>query len=289
MVSIITINYNGWQDTCELIASLKQFETYPYEVIVVDNASRGDDVERIRSMYPEVLVVCSDRNLGFAGGNNLGYNYAQGDYILFLNNDMVLKQAMLRPMVERLSDKRIGGVSPGIYYLRKPDRMQYYGYRDMTSITLKHTTEPFDFLRKEEFLQPKETEVLHGGAMMVRRDVINRVGKMTEVYFLFYEEFDWSRRIREAGYILYYEPMSIVFHKESMSIPSATPFREYYMARSRVIFARRNNKGWRRLLSCCYLLFLVMPKKGMAFAKNRRMDLLRATFQGTCSGFCKSL
>lgn len=289
MVSIITINYNGWQDTCELIASLKQFETYPYEVIVVDNASRGDDVERIRSMYPEVLVVCSDRNLGFAGGNNWGYNYAQGDYILFLNNDMVLKQAMLRPMVERLSDKRIGGVSPGIYYLRKPDRMQYYGYRDMTSITLKHTTEPFDFLRKEEFLQPKETEVLHGGAMMVRRDVINRVGKMTEVYFLFYEEFDWSRRIREAGYILYYEPMSIVFHKESMSIPSATPFREYYMARSRVIFARRNNKGWRRLLSCCYLLFLVMPKKGMAFAKNRRMDLLRATFQGTCSGFCKSL
>ena len=83
MVSIITINYNGWQDTCELIASLKQFETYPYEVIVVDNASRGDDVERIRSMYPEVLVVCSDRNLGFAGGNNWGYNYAQGDYILF--------------------------------------------------------------------------------------------------------------------------------------------------------------------------------------------------------------
>ena len=289
MVSIITINYNGWQDTCELIASLKQFETYPYEVIVVDNASRGDDVERIRSMYPEVLVVCSDRNLGFAGGNNWGYNYAQGDYILFLNNDMVLKQAMLRPMVERLSDKRIGGVSPGIYYLRKPDRMQYYGYRDMTSITLKHTTEPFDFSRKEEFLQPKETEVLHGGAMMVRRDVINRVGKMTEVYFLFYEEFDWSRRIREAGYILYYEPMSIVFHKESMSIPSATPFREYYMARSRVIFARRNNKGWRRLLSCSYLLFLVMPKKGMIFVQKKRMDLLRATFQGTCSGLLKSL
>ena len=289
MVSIITINYNGWQDTCELFASLKQFETYPYEVIVVDNASQGDDVERIRSMYPEILVVCSGRNLGFAGGNNLGYDYAQGNYILFLNNDMVLKQAMLRPMVERLSDKRIGGVSPGIYYLQKPDRLQYYGYRDMTSITLKHTTESFDISRKEDFLHPKETEVLHGGAMMVRRDVINSVGKMTEVYFLFYEEFDWSRRMREAGYILYYEPMSIVFHKESMSIPPATPFREYYLSRSRVIYARRNGKGWRRLLSCCYLLFLVMPKKGMVFAKNKRMDLLRATFQGTCSGFCKSL
>lgn len=286
MVSIITINYNGWRDTCELLTSLKQFEDYSYEVIVVDNASRGDDVGRIRSAHPDAIVVCSDRNLGFAGGNNLGYSYANGDYILFLNNDMVLKRAMLRPMVERLSDKKIGGISPCIYYWYKPEQIQYYGYRDMTPITLKHATEPFDASRREEFLQPKQTEVLHGGAMMVRRDVIERVGKMTEVYFLFYEEFDWSRRMREAGYILYYEPMSQVYHKESMSIPHATSFREYYLARSRMIYARRNCKGWRKWLACYYLLFLVMPRKMMVFAKEKRPDLLPATFRGTCSGIC---
>lgn len=286
MVSIITINYNGWRDTCELLTSLKQFEDYSYEVIVVDNASRGDDVGRIRSAHPDAIVVCSDRNLGFAGGNNLGYSYANGDYILFLNNDMVLKRAMLRPMVERLSDKKIGGISPCIYYWYKPEQIQYYGYRDMTPITLKHATEPFDASRREEFLQPKQTEVLHGGAMMVRRDVIERVGKMTEVYFLFYEEFDWSRRMREAGYILYYEPMSQVYHKESMSIPHATSFREYYLARSRMIYARRNCKGWRKWLACYYLLFLVMPRKMMVFAKEKRPDLLSATFRGTCSGIC---
>ena len=286
MVSIITINYNGWRDTCELLTSLKQFEDYSYEVIVVDNASRGDDVGRIRSAHPDAIVVCSDRNLGFAGGNNLGYSYANGDYILFLNNDMVLKRAMLRPMVERLSDKKIGGISPCIYYWYKPEQIQYYGYRAMTPITLKHATEPFDASRREEFLQPKQTEVLHGGAMMVRRDVIERVGKMTEVYFLFYEEFDWSRRMREAGYILYYEPMSQVYHKESMSIPHATSFREYYLARSRMIYARRNCKGWRKWLACYYLLFLVMPRKMMVFAKEKRPDLLSATFRGTCSGIC---
>lgn len=286
MVSIITINYNGWRDTCELLTSLKQFEDYSYEVIVVDNASRDDDVGRIRSAHPDAIVVCSDRNLGFAGGNNLGYSYANGDYILFLNNDMVLKRAMLRPMVERLSDKKIGGISPCIYYWYKPEQIQYYGYRDMTPITLKHATEPFDASRREEFLQPKQTEVLHGGAMMVRRDVIERVGKMTEVYFLFYEEFDWSRRMREAGYILYYEPMSQVYHKESMSIPHATSFREYYLARSRMIYARRNCKGWRKWLACYYLLFLVMPRKMMVFAKEKRPDLLSATFRGTCSGIC---
>lgn len=284
MVSIITINYNGWQDTCELLTSLKQFEDYPHEVIVVDNDSQGDDAELIRSAHPDAIVVCSNHNLGFAGGNNLGYSYANGDYILFLNNDMVLKSAMLRPMVERLSDKKIGGVSPCIYYLYKPEQIQYYGYCDMTPITLKHTTEPFDSCHRENFLQPKQTEVLHGGAMMVRRDVIERAGKMTEVYFLFYEEFDWSRRIREAGYVLYYEPMSQVYHKESMSIPHATPFREYYLARSRMLYARRNCEGWRKWLACSYLLLFAMPKKMMTFAGRKRRDLLLATFRGTYSG-----
>lgn len=165
MVSIITVNYNGWKDTCDLIASLKQFETYPYEVIVVDNASCGDDVKQIRLAYPDVIVLSSERNLGFAGGNNLGYQYAKGDYIFFLNNDMVVKEPMLAPMVAKLKNDDYAGVSPCIIYLYKPERIQYYGYKDMTSITLKHTTESFDFTRRDCFLQPKETEVLHGGAI----------------------------------------------------------------------------------------------------------------------------
>ena len=278
MVSIITVNYNGWKDTCDLIASLKQFETYPYEVIVVDNASCGDDVKQIRLAYPDVIVLSSERNLGFAGGNNLGYQYAKGDYIFFLNNDMVVKEPMLAPMVAKLKNDDYAGVSPCIIYLYKPERIQYYGYKDMTSITLKHTTESFDFTRRDCFLQPKETEVLHGGAMMVRRDVIIKVGVMTEIYFLFYEEFDWSRRLREAGYKLFYEPTSVVYHKESMTIKPQTPIREYYLTRSRMIYARRNCKGWRKLLSCFYQCFAVLPKKTLSYACKRRFDLILAVW-----------
>ena len=116
MVSIITVNYNGWKDTCELIASLKKYERYPYEVIVVDNASAGDDVHEICVRCPDVNVVCSDKNLGFAGGNNLGYQSAKGDYLLFLNNDIIIKSAILEPMVRRLQDPAIGGVSPMIRF-----------------------------------------------------------------------------------------------------------------------------------------------------------------------------
>lgn len=289
MVSIITINYNGWKDTCELITSLKMYETYPYEVIVVDNASKGDDASLIKSAHPDITIVHSERNLGFAGGNNLGYQYAKGNFLLFLNNDMIIKAPILAPLVNRLENNSFAGVSPCIVFLYQPELIQYYGYKDMTSITLKHTTESFNLSCWEHFLQPKETEVLHGGAMMVRRDVIEKVGKMTEIYFLFYEEFDWSRRMREAGYKLFYEPTSVVYHKESMSIPKATLLREYYLTRARMIYARRNCSGRDKLLACLYQLLFVAPKKIMFFLIKRRFDLAKAVWRGMISGLTLQL
>lgn len=284
MVSIITINYNGWQDTCELIASLKQYETYPYELIVVDNASVGKDVENIRNAYPDVIIVCAERNLGFAGGNNLGYNYAKGNFILFLNNDMVIKEPMLSPLVKRLEDNWIAGVSPCIFYYYHPDKIQYYGYTEMTPITLRHTKEPFDPARMMEYMESKETEVLHGGAMMLRRDVIQKVGKMPEIYFLFYEEFDWSSKIRATGYKLFYEPRSKVYHKESMTIKRQTPLREYYLTRARMIYARRNCRGIAKILACMYQLLLAVPKKSFTHLLKRRVDLAISAWKGVWAG-----
>lgn len=285
MVSVITINYNGWQDTAELIASLKRHETYPYEVIVVDNASRGDDVARLRQAHPDVTIVASTENLGFAGGNNVGLRHAHGDYIFFLNNDMVVKAPMLRALVERLEEKQVGGVSPSIRYLYQPDRIQYYGYCDLTPVTLKHTTPSLDYSRLDGYLHPAETEVLHGGAMMLRRDAISRVGEMAEAYFLFYEEFDYSRRLREAGYRLFYEPASVVYHKESATIPKLSPLREYYQYRARVIYARRNVRGWRKPLACLYQIACVLPKKLLEYTVKRRPDLAVAVFRGCLAGF----
>lgn len=284
MVSIITVNYNGWRDTCELIASLKQHETYPYEIIVVDNASQGDDVLQIERVYPDVTLVRSERNLGFAGGNNLGYTYAKGEYIFFFNNDMVIKSPILEPMVLCLTDKAFGGVSPCIQYLYHPGILQYYGYLDLSSITLRHTTEAFDPSRKGDFLKPKETEVLHGGAMMVSREVIEQVGRMTEIYFLFFEEFDWSRCIRKAGYRLYYEPASVVYHKEGMTIRPQTPLREYYLTRGRVLFARRNLDSICKIISCCYLLGVVLLRNVVKYLLSGDWGMLKATVSGSISG-----
>lgn len=288
MVSIITVNYNGWRDTCEMIASFQQWETYPYELIVVDNASQGEDVAQIAARYPDVKLVRSERNLGFAGGNNLGIQHASGQYIFFLNNDVVIKKAVLQTLISRLQENKWGGVSPCVESLYKPGDIQYYGYDDLTPITLKHTTRPFDPLHRDEFLRPKETQVLHGCAMMVRREVIERVGPMFEGYFLFYEEFDWSCRMREAGYKLFYEPRAVIYHKESRTITRQSPLREYYLRRARIMYARRNCPGIDKVLSCLYLLFVVMPSKMLSHWKTKRFDLAAAVWRGTWSGLFAS-
>ena len=84
-VSIITINYNGLEDTCALIESIPFNESM--EVIVVDNASKNQEADAIAKRYPQVIVIQSEHNLGFAGGNNLGIQAAQGKYLFLINND----------------------------------------------------------------------------------------------------------------------------------------------------------------------------------------------------------
>ena len=109
MVSVITVNYNGLTDTCEMIESFRRYETYPYEIIVVDNGSRSPEGEIIRNRYPDVKVVTGS-NRGFAGGNNAALPLAAGDYLFFLNNDTLLRAPILESMVRRLqSDRQIGG------------------------------------------------------------------------------------------------------------------------------------------------------------------------------------
>ena len=97
MVSIITVNYNGLADTCEMIASFRKYETHPYEIIVVDNGSQNPEADEIKTRHPEIKVV-QNTNTGFAGGNNAGLKVAQGEYLFFLNNDTLIQKPRQLPV-----------------------------------------------------------------------------------------------------------------------------------------------------------------------------------------------
>ena len=187
MVSIITINYNGFKETCELIDSLRLYEDYPYEIIVVDNNSPNGDGRRLKETFPELTIICSDKNLGFSGGNNLGYKYARGEYILYMNNDMTISGPFLKTLVKRFqSEERIGLVSPKIKYEHHPDTIQYAGYTPMHPVRISNNLIGVNQKDKGQYDQPSPTAYAHGACMLTSREVIEKAGMMTEIYFLFY-------------------------------------------------------------------------------------------------------
>ena len=284
LVSIITVNYNGLHDTCEMIESFSQYETYPYEMIVVDNGSLKPEADEIEKRYPKIKLVRNVNN-GFAGGNNAGLQVAKGNYLFFLNNDTLIREPVLKTLVRRLeADPKNGGVSPMLKYNYAPDTLQYAGFTPFSSITLRNAAIGFNEKDQPQYRIAHETASLHGAAMMVRHNVLRTVGPMTEIYFLFYEEFDWAAQMHRAGYKLWYEPAAVVYHKESMTAKRGTPLREFYLSRARVLYARRNIPGIRKLLSCLYLSFIAAPKKSIIYLLHGKFQLATAVIRGTFRG-----
>lgn len=169
-------------------------------------------------------------------------------------------------------------------FAARPDILQYAGFTPLSSITLRNASIGFMQQDGPRFRTPRETASLHGAAMMVSRKALQDAGPMTEIYFLFYEELDWSVQIKKAGYSLWYEPAAVVYHKESMTARRGTPMREFYLSRARVLFARRNLRGMRKCLSCAYLCLLAAPKKAAVYLLHGQASLAKATLCGTCKG-----
>lgn len=277
MVSVITINYNQSQITCEFLASLRKC-TYPnLEVFVVDNASPNDNPDTIKEQYPEVELIKTKINLGFAGGNNVAVAKANGKYLLFINNDTEVEPGFLEPMVELIeNDKGIGMVSPKIHYFHTPNTFQYAGFTPINPITIRNFAVGFGELDKGQYNKVCETGSIFGAAMLVPMSVVQEVGMMAEVFFLYYEEHDWAEHIKRAGYKIYYCGDSLVLHKESISTVKDSPFQIYYLNRGRVLYARRNSFGFKGLLSMIYLYLLAWPKLTLGFVLRSRWDLANA-------------
>jgi len=281
LISIITVNYNQAMVTCELLESLKKLTYKRIEVIVVDNASKEDPTKMVKATYPNARVVLSNKNLGFAGGNNLGILASSGDFLFFVNNDTELTEDMLECMIDRFSsDADIGVVSPKIRYFYQPDVIQYAGYTAINQYTARNET--IGNLQKDygQFDKASETHYAHGAAMMVKKTVVDKVGMMPEQFFLYYEELDWCEQIKRAGYKIYFEPKALIYHKESMSVGKMSTLKTYYMARNRVLFMRRNASKKHFMGFVMFLIFFTLPKKLLVHLKKLEISHIKAFFNG---------
>ena len=277
LVSIVTINYDHPEVTICLLASLRMV-TYPnIEIIVVDNASPKDDPSILKQSYPEIIFIQSTTNLGFAGGNNLGVRQAKGKYILFINNDTEVDPDFIEPLVAKFeSNSKIGAESPKIKFYDHPDTIQFCGQAPMNIYTMRSHGLGHGQVDKGQFEVDAQTYFVHGAAMMVPLSVIYHVGLMPECYFLYYEELDWCANIKRAGYELWYVHNSSLLHKESISTGKMSPFKTYYMNRSRLLYLRRNVNGLPFFIAILYQILIAIPKNLLVFLLKKDKGHLKA-------------
>ena len=281
LVSIITVNYNHSSVTRDLLLSLREISYKKIEIIVVDNGSPSDTPEKLKQEFPEITLIVSKVNLGFAGGNNLGVDKSSGEFYLFINNDTEVEPDFLEPLIDRFQkDERIGMVSPKIRFHHTPDTIQYAGYTPFHQVTLRQNLIGFRQVDKGQYDEGGFTFAGHGAAMMVSSKVMESVGTMAELFFLYYEEHDWCERIKRSGYLVYYEPKSLVWHKESISTGKESPLKAYYLTRNRVLFARRNVHGFNKILTLIYLFTMVPINFSIRYLKKRQFNQFRAAWKG---------
>ena len=277
-VSIITVNYNGLEDTCALIDSIPFNENM--EVIVVDNASKDQEADIIAQHYPQVKIIKSERNLGFAGGNNLGIQAAQGKFLFLVNNDTIFKDFNVRTLIDRMeSSSKIGIICPKIRFAWSNNPIQFTGYTPLSKVTVRNRAIGFGEDDHGQYDTAHATPYAHGAAMLIRREAINKVGLMPECYFLYYEELDWSMMFTRAGYQIWYEPTCTIYHKESQSTGQNSPLRTYYLTRNRLLLVRRNPREFNKTLAYIYLIGVVALRDILKYTLTGRYDLLKAIFR----------
>lgn len=278
-LSIITVNYNGFKDTCELIDSIPFKDNF--EVIVVDNASQNQEAENISKKYPQVKVIKSEKNLGFAGGNNLGIKAAQGKYLFLVNNDTIFKDFNIQPLIDRLdSSTNIAIVCPKIRFAWGTYPIQFTGYTPLSKITVRNQAIGYGEDDQGQYDSPHPTPYAHGAAMLIKREAVDKVGLMPECFFLYYEELDWSMMFTRAGFEIWYVPACTVYHKESQTTGKNSPLRTYYIVRNRLLLVKRNWSGVTKHLSYAYLLGIVGLRDICKNALTGQWDILKATLRG---------
>lgn len=239
-VAIIILNWNGKADTIECLNSLARIDTNKTDpwIIVVDNHSHDNSVNIFKEKFPGVTVIANNENLGFSGGNNVGIKLAlekKYDYILLLNNDTVVANDFLDALVTfSQSEKKAGIIAPVLKF--KKGFEVFYDFGGVLNPIFGRA-----YHRQQSLLTdttPKKTDYVSGACMLIKREVLEKIGLLDEAYFFGFEDVDFCLTTREAGYFVYLVPQALVEHKISASLGNS-PLKIYYLLRNNLRFIKQ--------------------------------------------------
>ncbi|MCW3465418.1 glycosyltransferase family 2 protein [Chitinophaga nivalis] len=283
LVSIIALNFNQTTVTCEFLESTKKLTYRNFETIIVDNGSRENPTAQLEAgQYPNLRIILSPENLGFTGGNNLGMQHAKGDYMFIVNNDTEVTPDLIEQLLAPFSqDPAIGVVCPKIRFWHHPNVIQYAGFRPMNLLTGRTGAVGNQEEDKGQHDVSGTTHCAHGAAMMVKKEVIEKVGMFADKFFIYYEESDWSARIIRAGFKIYYNAAGLIYHKESITMGKESSMKVYYHTRNRILYMRRNTNKLQLTTFLLFFSFFTFPKSVLRYTIKGQFAHLKSFLRGT--------
>lgn len=281
-VSIIILNWNGLKDTIKCLESLKKITYLNYEVIIVDNGSKGNDVEVLSREFGDyIYIIKNDKNYGFTKGNNIGIRLAfkkSADYILLLNNDTVVRPNFLSGLVKIAeSNPRIGIVGPKILNFDGSLQFSCWKYHSYFNVFNEHLL--FNFFgnayKHLNIKNIREVDVVSGACMLFRKKVFDKVGLLDEKMFMYTEETDICYRAKKNGYKIIYYPDCSIIHYGGQSSKQSQLLNIINLYRSRTIFFRKHYSRFKALVLEKFLMWgllerILLLNVKKFFTRNRK-------------------
>jgi GT2 family glycosyltransferase len=275
LVYVILLNWHGWRDTIGCLRSLEALDYPNCRVVVIDNGSTDESVARIRDAFPDISLIETGKNLGFAGGNNVGIRYALergAEYVWLLNTDTAVDPHALSAMVEAgETDPKIGAVGSVLYHMDEPDQVQAWGggrVRLWWGVP-RLITEP---------VSGGSVPFIIGASLLIKSEAMREVGLLDEDFFMYWEDIEFSFRLRKVGWKTTVATNSRIRHKESGSLSKKSLLKDVYFNASAVRFFAKNHP--------LPLVPISLGVGGRLLKRIIRADGRRvvATFQGALEG-----
>jgi hypothetical protein len=241
-VAIVIVIWNGRDDTLECLGSFRA-DTYPNkEIVIVDNGSTDDSVATIRAQFPEAVILQTGKNLGFTGGNNVGIKYAveKGvDYVYLINNDTLVEDDALEKLVEVAeANPGAGLLAPVIHNFDPPQEIWFAS----SLVDLRKGAAWHDNARQPSREDPPyEVPWVTGCAMLIRSELLRRLGGFDDRYYLSWEDVDLSLRVRNEGHTLLVAPNARIYHKGGQSGKNLDGIYGYYAVRNSLLLASKHS------------------------------------------------
>lgn len=276
LVSIVILNWNGKEMTEACIKSLAKLRLRDFEVVVVDNGSEDDSIEHLTKKFPKIVLVKNKKNLGFAGGNNSALHFAKGKYIALLNNDMVVDPLWLSKLVSVAEkDKKIGACGGGRFDWN--DKNPAYNKKNILR-TIKHLNKFWGFPWEENYDERlEEVDTLSGGAVLIRRELIDEIGFFDNDFFAYVEDRDFFARAKRAGFRLFYVPKAYIWHQISRTGKRSKYKFNFLSLRNHLYFIFKNfDFGYLQLALTYFVLREIKSNIKEVVVSERDKDLEQA-------------